>query len=138
MKGYENETRELIEFAKTVLELVNAEREKEGLTALESSELLHAVATIRATELAERFSHQRPDGLAWYTVLDEFAVPYDDADENIGNLYASPGQAVEDWMNTPKFRENIMNPKFNMVGVGLHLHNNGTVCGVLLFIEHRN
>ncbi|OON96046.1 MAG: hypothetical protein ATN36_06795 [Epulopiscium sp. Nele67-Bin005] len=59
------------QFTQEVLDLVNAERKKAGLSELKSIDTLSEVAQLRAEELHEVFSHTRPDGSTCFTALDE-------------------------------------------------------------------
>jgi uncharacterized protein YkwD len=57
-----------------VFELTNAEREKNGLARIEFSDSLSAAADIRAVETTEVFSHTRPDGRSYFTVLSDLGI----------------------------------------------------------------
>ena len=46
-----------------VIDLVNAEREKAGLTPVTKDSTLCSAAAVRAKEIATSFSHTRPEGL---------------------------------------------------------------------------
>ena len=70
------------ELAEQVIELVNAEREKEGRGLLSMNETLMEGCEIRAEELLEKFSHTRPDGSRCFTVLEGQYV-YSTVGENI-------------------------------------------------------
>lgn len=114
-----------------VVELVNRERAKEGLSALSTNDDLMAAAQIRATELRTLFAHDRPDGSSCFTVLEEVGLPYMTAGENIAMGYPSPERVVEGWMNSPGHRANILNEYFTAIGVGYD--ENGR-CWVQLFV----
>lgn len=97
-----------------VLELVNQERAKEGLSPLALDEKLTESALIRAGELKISYSHTRPDGSPCGTALDETGA-YDGASrsgENIAYGYGSPEAVVAAWMESPGHRLNIMTPGF--------------------------
>jgi uncharacterized protein YkwD len=119
-------------FANQVLKLVNAERAKGGVSALTMSSQLTAPANKRAKEIEQKFSHTRPNGTQWSTVLDEFNVSVSAAGENLAYNYNTPEAVVEGWMNSPGHRANIMNPKFHKIGIGVY-NNNGTVYCTQLF-----
>ena len=59
------------QYAEEVLKLVNAEREKAGISPLTLDAQLCAAASQRAKELVENFAHVRPDGSDIATVLQE-------------------------------------------------------------------
>ena len=113
-------------FIKEVVELVNAERAKEGLSPLSIDTNVQAAAMVRAKECEERFSHTRPDGTSFATALKEQNVSYKRAGENIAWGQRSPKEVMKAWMNSSGHRANIMNPNFTTIGVGYYENANGT------------
>ncbi len=113
-----------------VIALVNQERAKEGLDALETNGAIAEAAQIRADELLTLFSHTRPDGRSCFTVLAEVGISYRAAGENIAMGYFTPESVVEGWMNSPGHRANILNGGFTTIGVG---YNSSKRCWVQLF-----
>jgi len=105
-------------FVSEVVRLVNIERAKLGLSALEESSRLHDVANIRAREIINTFSHIRPDGNPWHTALAESGITYRTSGENIAAGQKTPAEVVESWMNSPGHRANILNEEFHQIGVG--------------------
>lgn len=103
-----------------VIRLVNAERAKEGLAPLETFDSLTQAAAIRAPELAESFSHTRPDGSSCSTALDETGASRGAhvIGENIAYGQSTAAGVVAAWMNSPGHRANILNPDFTHIGVG--------------------
>jgi uncharacterized protein YkwD len=120
-------------FASQVLKLVNVERKNGGLSELTMSKSLTAPANKRAEEIVQSFSHTRPNGTAWSTVLDEFNISVTTAGENLAYGYNTPEAVVEGWMNSPGHRANIMNAKFKNIGIGVYKDGNGTVYATQLF-----
>jgi uncharacterized protein YkwD len=120
-------------FASQVLKLVNQERVKGGLSELTMSSALTAPANKRAQEIKQSFSHTRPNGSAWSTVLDEYNVSVSTAGENLAYGYNTPEAVVTGWMNSPGHRANIMNGKFHKIGIGVYKDSNGTVYCTQLF-----
>ncbi|MFU0826151.1 MAG: Fibronectin type-III domain-containing protein [Lachnoclostridium sp.] len=119
-------------FANQVLKLVNAERAKEGLSALTMSAELTAPANKRAQEISQSFSHTRPNGTPWSTVLKEYNVSVSTSGENLAYGYNTPEAVVEGWMNSAGHRANIMNSKFHKIGIGVY-DKNGTIYCTQLF-----
>ena len=122
-------------YANKVVELTNAERRKEGLGALRIDEDLMKATAKRARELESEFGHTRPDGDDWDTVLDEFGVsPYNRWGENVlYNSSGKPGDAVEQWMNSPGHRANILNGGYTHIGVGAY-QSGGLTYVVQIFV----
>jgi len=103
-----------------VVRLVNEERAKVGLAPLGTFDALDASAAIRAPELITLFSHDRPDGTVCFTALDTTganATAYT-AGENIAAGRATPEGVMEQWMNSPGHKANILNKDFTHIGVG--------------------
>ncbi len=120
-------------FASQVLKLVNKERAKGGLSALIISQSLVAPANKRAQEIAQSFSHTRPNGTSWSTVLDEYNVSVTAAGENLAYGYNTPEAVVEGWMSSTGHRANIMNANFHKIGIGVYKNSQGTVYCTQLF-----
>lgn len=113
-------------FLQEVVNLVNAERAKEGLSALKIDTKVQAAAQVRAKECEQLFSHTRPDGTSFATALKEQNVSYRSAGENIAWGQRSPEEVMNAWMNSSGHRANIMNPDFTTIGVGYYENANGT------------
>lgn len=113
-------------FIKEVVELVNAERAKEGLAPLTIDLKVQAAAMVRAKECEQRFSHTRPNGSSFATALKEQGVSYRSSGENIAWGQRSPEEVMKAWMNSSGHRTNIMNPNFTTIGVGYYENANGT------------
>lgn len=101
-----------------VLRLVNEERQKAGLPALTTSGLLQQAADIRAKEMNQLISHDRPDGSSCFTVLDELHIDYSVAGENIASGVSTAEAVMQAWMQSESHRANIMSEDFTQIGVG--------------------
>ena len=111
--------------ALAVVRLVNEEREKQGLEPLDVDENLMELARIRAEELEEKFSHERPDGT--------HAAQVFSGGENIAGDYTSPSAVMEAWMGSEGHRANILRERFHYIGVGCYQDTNGDLYWVQLF-----
>ncbi len=107
-------------YVKQVVELVNKERNKNGLASLTMDSELNRAAAVRAKETAQSFSHTRPNGSSCFTALDEIGYSYSSAGENIAMGQSSPSEVVNAWMNSEGHRANILNSSFTKIGVGCH------------------
>ncbi|NLZ83977.1 MAG: CAP domain-containing protein [Clostridiales bacterium] len=119
-------------FANQVLQLVNVERSKAGLSKLTMDSTLSAAAQKRAVETETSFSHTRPNGTKFSTVLAEYGISYRTSGENLAYGQRSPEEVVTGWMNSPGHRANILNGNFNKIGIGVH-SSNGTIYWSQLF-----
>lgn len=104
--------------AEQILVLVNKERAKVGVAPLEMDETLNMAGDIRAEELTEIFSHDRPDGEECFSVLDEVGVGYGYAGENIAAGSSTAGGVMSQWMNSEGHRNNILNENYTHIGIG--------------------
>lgn len=110
---------------------INAERTKAGFPALRRNSQLDASAQAYAEDMDRRgfFSHESPEG----TLFDERikATGYGDLAaeickcsfstnfaENIAKGQETPAAVTRAWMNSPKHKENILDPNFEDVGYG--------------------
>ena len=121
------------DYAAQVVELVNVERAKMGLPALAMNSGAQQAAQLRAAEIVEVFSHDRPDGSACYTALTEIGVSYRAAGENIAMGYPTPEAVVDGWMNSEGHRANILRDTFSEIGVG-YVVEDGTAYWVQMFL----
>ena len=104
-------------FAQRVIELVNEERAQYGLSPLSADSALMNSAGIRAKELVTLFSHTRPDGSSYRTLMPSGLMTWG---ENVAMGQRSPESVMESWMNSQGHRENILSDDFSLIGVGCY------------------
>ena len=131
----ENPGDTMSQFQQEVVELVNQERAKAGLNPLTVNADVTAAARIRCVEQTSSFSHTRPNGSSFSTVLDEQGVNYMSAGENIAYGQRTPEEVMNAWMNSQGHRENILNSRYTSIGVGCYQSSNGTLYWTQLFIS---
>ena len=91
---------------------------------------LERIATKRATELALLFDHGRPNGESFFSIYEEEGITYRAAGENIAMGYRTAEAVNAAWRedgepyNGQGHRRNMLNPKFNCVGIG-HVYLDG-------------
>lgn len=98
----------------------NQERASENLTPLVRNETLDAAAKLKAQDMADKeyFSHYSPEGLSpWYWFV-QAEYKYVHAGENLAIHFTDSSEVVEAWMKSPTHRENIMNGKYQEIGIG--------------------
>lgn len=123
-------------FESDMLKQVNAQRAKNGKSALTLNQSLCASARVRASEIAKDgcFSHIRPDGSGCFTAIS--GVSYRTAGENIAMGtwgYYGVDEIMDRWMNSEGHRANILNGDFSEVGFGCVVVN-GNGYWVQMFI----
>lgn len=107
-------------YEKEVVRLVNAERAKEGLSALEYDWQLSRVARYKSEDMQKNnyFSHTSLTYGSPFNMMKSFGITYRTAGENIAKGYRTPAAVVDGWMNSPGHRANILNSSFTHIGVG--------------------
>lgn len=98
-------------YARMVANEVNRERAARGLSALRVDAELTRAARVRAQEIAQKFSHTRPDGSSWRTVS---SAAYG---ENIARGQKTADKVMAAWMSSDGHRRNILRAGFGSIGV---------------------
>ena len=108
------------DFEAEVVRLVNVERAKQGLSALESDWQLSRVARYKSQDMHDNkyFSHTSPVYGSPFQMMKSFGISYRSAGENIARGQRTPAAVVNAWMNSSGHRANILNASFTHIGVG--------------------
>lgn len=109
--------------AQEITALVNAERTANGLREVTVSDSLNQAAAVRAKEITGTFSHFRPDGTRCHTVLDDLNIDFTFAGENIAYGQDTPAEVMNDWMESESHRKNILNSRYEEIGVACYKQN---------------
>lgn len=106
--------------AKQILDLVNAERSKQGLQPLKLNQTLTNVATIKSKDMRDNnyFSHQSPTYGSPFDMMKRFGIKYSYAGENIAAGQKTASAVMNSWMNSSGHRANILNKNYTELGVG--------------------
>lgn len=107
-------------FENEVIRLVNAERAKYGLNALQANWELSRVARYKSQDMADNhyFSHTSPTYGTPFQMMKAFGLSYRTAGENIAYGQRTPQAVVNAWMNSSGHRANILNASYTQIGVG--------------------
>ena len=119
-----------------IVNLVNIERQKEGLAPLQYSSELSKVARAKSQDMASKnyFSHNSPTYGDPFTMMRTFGIQYKTAGENIAKGYLNAQSVMKGWMNSSGHRANILNPSFGKIGVG-YVNINGTTYWTQMFTD---
>lgn len=107
-----------------ILRLVNQERVSRGIDPVSWSETLEAQATQYACEMIQYdfFDHHNPfTGSSLGDRAEEFDYAYWIIGENLAAGQDTPTEAFAGWMESPCHRENVLNPAFTELGVGVRV-----------------
>lgn len=117
----------LSEEERLMLTLVNEARAKAGLAPLVTDLAMSDVAELKSEDMAQNhyFSHQSPTYGSPFDMLDRFGIRYRTAGENIAcNRDTEAAHAA--LMASEGHRQNILNPAYTRIGIGIV---NGGPCG---------
>lgn len=131
----ETQVSNLETFKQDVLNLVNAERAKEGLGALVIDSNLSNVAQLKSRDMIDKdyFDHNSPTYGTPFDMMRSFGITYRVAGENIAMGHSTPEEVVEGWMNSAGHRKNIMNPRFTHLGMGIDRAQSGRIYWTQMF-----
>lgn len=112
-----------------IIELTNEERSKLGLGSLKSNQLLSEAARQKAADMFvfNYWAHVSPSGRTPWTFFTDVGYKYQYAGENLARDFRDPDSVVRAWMNSPSHRENVVNGKYQEIGVAVV---DGTLQGV--------
>ena len=116
-------------FEEQVLQLLNRERSRQGLSALTANPLLQEAARNHSADMAlqDFFSHTGADGSDFTDRIEDTGFSITGmSGENIAAGYTTPEAVVQGWMDSPGHRENILNPEFTQIGIGHYFLENDT------------
>ena len=109
-----------------MVDLINKARRENGVPELKISPALCKAADIRADETNTVYSHTRPNGESYETVLNDIGLKdygaYIYMGENLMGYYSGSDDSAENafkalW-GSQKHKENMLNPKYQYIGVG--------------------
>ena len=123
-------------YQQQVLDLVNAERTKRGISALTLDSNLSSVATKKSQDMVNKnyFDHTSPTYGSPFDMMKQFGISYRTAGENIAKGQKTQQEVVTAWMNSEGHRKNILNPNFTNLGVGIAKDSKGTTYWTQMFI----
>lgn len=103
-----------------VIQLVNQERAKYGLSPLKYDWELSRVAKHKSQDMHNigYFDHTSPTYGSPFVMMKSYGINYRAAGENIAKGQTSAGQVMNAWMNSSGHRANILNGNFTHIGVG--------------------
>jgi uncharacterized protein YkwD len=65
------------------------------------------------------WAHVAPDGTQPWKFFSQFGYKYRFAGENLARDFSNANDAVNAWMNSPTHKDNILNPKYKEIGIGI-------------------
>ncbi len=111
-----------------IIKFTNQQRTQNGLPPLIENQILDRGAEAKAADMFAKnyWAHFAPDGTSPWYFFNKAGYGYLYAGENLAKNFDSSNQVVTAWMNSPSHRENLLNPKYRDIGIGIM---NGTLQG---------
>lgn len=123
--------------AQKVLDQTNQQRAKLGLTTLKYNPVLSQSATKKAQDMFANnyWSHNSPNGTTPWDFFKSAGYKYSVAGENLARDFYDTESLMKAWMNSPTHKANIINTKYQEIGIGVV---NGTLGGIktTLVVQH--
>ncbi|MFT3887962.1 MAG: CAP domain-containing protein [Arachnia sp.] len=94
-------------------------------TALDNASYLHS----KDMAVNDYFAHNSQDGTSPFERMKKAGYSYRSAGENIAAGYSDAGAVVAGWLSSPGHCQNIMNPGFTDIGIGVY-YDAGSTYGV--------
>lgn len=121
----------------TIISLTNQERTSRGVAALTESSLLDQSAEMKADHMFthDYWAHFAPDGTSPWYFYNQVGYKYAWAGENLARDFSTSAGVVAGWMASQGHRDNLLNPNFSEIGIGVQ---NGTLEGeqTTLVVQH--
>ena len=123
--------------AQKVIDQTNEQRTKLGLEPLKYSSILSESAESKAKDMFANnyWAHTSPQGVTPWDFFKSVGYQYSVAGENLARDFYDTESLLKAWMNSPTHKENIVNPKYKEIGIGVV---NGTLGGIktTLVVQH--
>ncbi|MFA5157605.1 MAG: CAP domain-containing protein [Patescibacteria group bacterium] len=103
-----------------IISAINRERESVGLSPLTTNQNLNQAAYTKSSDMLARnyFEHYAYGLTPWMFII-RSGYEYSVAGENLAKGFSTSEDIVKAWMKSPTHRQNILNPEYQDVGVGV-------------------
>lgn len=104
-----------------LIQMTNNARQSSGLAPVTENAVLDNAAYLKAKDMLDKgyFAHYSPTGVTpWYWVT-LAGYNYKSAGENLAVGFYESGQVHQAWMNSPGHAKNILNPKYQEMGIAV-------------------
>ncbi|QQG43540.1 MAG: hypothetical protein HYW45_00785 [Candidatus Daviesbacteria bacterium] len=104
-----------------LIELTNQERQKNGLSPLRENTALNQAAAAKATNMFQEnyWAHFAPSGKTPWDFILSAGYKFTYAGENLAKSFSQSNEVVTAWMQSPTHRANILNPKYQDIGIAV-------------------
>jgi len=114
-----------------------------GLPALTPDGRLTEAAGMKAEHMLanDYFAHTSPQGVRPWEFLDQAGFPYRSAGENLALNYQNAYELIEDFMQSPSHRANLLSADFQEIGISIgagELDGENALVAVFMFGKEQN
>ncbi len=104
-----------------LIDYTNDTRKEYSLPPLYKNDLLQNSSMAKAEDMANAgyFAHDSPDGSTPWKFFKIAGYVYSYAGENLALNFPTSRSVHEGWLNSPKHRDNIIDPKFQEIGISV-------------------
>lgn len=119
-----------------IIELTNAERKKLKLAELKPDPVLMKLARSHSATMArlDQIGHEL-EGQSFSKRMDQANYHALRAGENIGAGQRNPAEAVDDWMQSPGHKANIIQADYSRIGIGMATSKSGKTYWTQIFAK---
>lgn len=124
--------------SESLLNIVNQDRIKSGLSPLRQNFKLQRAAKAKALDIFKNnyFAHISPQGIEPWDFIKKEGLPYKLAGENLAINYINPYELESDFLQSASHRNNLLSPLYTDLGIavveGIY-HSERTVVTVQMF-----
>ncbi|MBU1000816.1 CAP domain-containing protein [Patescibacteria group bacterium] len=106
---------------KKIIELTNIERQKEGLPPVLENDALNKAAALKAQNMLQEnyWAHFSPSGKTPWDFMLGSGYKFTFAGENLAKNFYQPDDVVKAWIASPTHRDNLLNPKYEDIGIAV-------------------
>ncbi len=106
---------------KKLIELTNIERQKKGLSPVSENSALDRAALLKAQNMFTEnyWAHFAPSGKTPWDFILGAGYKFTFAGENLAKNFSDSDDVVKAWMESPTHRDNLLNPKYQDIGIAV-------------------
>lgn len=104
-----------------IITLTNSQRLQNDLKPLITSDKLNQAALAKASDMFANnyWSHTSPSGMEPWYFISQADYQYKHAGENLARDFNNSKEVISAWMASPTHRKNILDPRFENIGVAV-------------------
>lgn len=106
---------------KKLIELTNIERQQKGISPVRENDSLNKAAKLKADNMFEEnyWAHFAPSGKSPWDFILGSGYKFTYAGENLAKNFYKSDEVVAAWMASPSHRDNLLNAKYQDIGIAV-------------------